>query len=145
MLEGVAMYIDNQKLKFVHSVIASGKTLEKVHQDCESISKNSSTNFRKEYPFKKPSNPELRGWSGTFGSLDLCIGVGIRRDASNDCLVRQDGLLVWLEWTMIKLGGEEKRLRFALQMFQLLYSLMMGDDAIFDATPFAQYLGTLNV
>ena len=118
------MYIDNQKLKFMQSVIASGKTLEKFHQDCKRNSKNSSTNFCKEYLFKMPSNPELKGWSGTFGSLDLCIGVGIGTNAGNDCLVRQNGLLVWLEWTMIKLGGEEKRLRFTADV----PALVLADD-----------------
>ena len=98
-----------------------------------------------EYPFKRSSNPKIGGWSGTFASLDPCIGIGIKRDANNDCLARQDGLLVWSERVVIKLGGREKQLQFAPQMIQFLYSLMMGDDVILDATPFTQYLGPLSI
>ena len=80
----------------------------------------------------------------------LCIGVGIKRDASNDCLLRPDGVLVWSERTLAKLGGDggelrAKQLRFALQMMQFLYSLMMGGGAIADGVPLQQYLGPLSL
>ena len=54
LLEDVAMHINNQKLKFVYSMIASEKTFENVHQDHEKNLRNPSTNFNKEYLFKRP-------------------------------------------------------------------------------------------
>ena len=39
---------------------------------------------------------------------------------------------------------KEKQTRLALQMVQLMYSLMMGKDAIIDGVPL-QYLGPLQL
>ena len=45
---------------------------------------------------------------------------------------------------MNKLGEDrEKRLRFALQMIEFFYTLLMGSDAIINSVPFQQYLGPL--
>ena len=59
-------------------------------------------------------------------------------------------MLVWSERTLEKLGGDggelrAKQLRFALQMMQFFYSLMMGGDAIADGVPLQQYLGPLSL
>ena len=90
-------------------------------------------------------------WNGQFENLVLCIGVGIKRDANNDCLTSPDGIFVSTEQTLNKFGGrlqeaiKEKRIRFAMQMIQLVYSLMMGSDVIIDGFPFQQYLGPLSI
>ena len=70
-----------------------------------------SSKLSKRYPFKKPSNPELKGWDGIMANLVLCIGVGIKRDASNECLLRPNGMFVWSERTLAKLGGDGGELR----------------------------------
>ena len=81
----------------------------------------------------------------------LCVGVGIHGGANNACLTRADGVFVWTEGTLNKLGGnsqeliKEKQIRFALQMIQSIYSLMMGNDVIVDGVPFQQYLGRLSL
>ena len=149
-LEGVGIYIDNQKMEAVHSMLAFGKSFEKTFGDDEKRSKQlgSTSNLSKQYPFKKPSNPELKGWSGTFANLELCIGVAVKRDVTNDCLLRPDGVFVWSERTLAKLGGggadlRAKKLRLAFQMMQFMYALMMGKGAIADGVPLAQYLGPL--
>ena len=90
--------------------------------------------------------------TGTYQNLVLCIGVGIKRDGNNGCLTRkEDGVFVWTDRTLAKLGGSSpddttgKQIRFALQMMQFMYTLMMGTDAIKDGVPFQQYLGPLSV
>ena len=76
------------------------------------------------HPFRPPLHPELGGWDGTFASLTLCIGIGINRSANNDCLLRPEGAFVWSDRTRTKLGDDkEKRMRYLLQILQLLYTL----------------------
>ena len=84
---------------------------------------------------------------GYCGILNLCIGIGIDPTARRD-----NGLFVWTDRTVMKLGEstegnniKEKQTRLALQMVQLMYSLMMGKDAIIDGVPFKQYLGPLQL
>ena len=81
---------------------------------------------------------------GTFESLVFCIGVGIKKEANNDCLLQCGGAFVWTVRTLEKLGTcRGKRMRFLLQMMEFFYSISMGRDAIWDAIPFSQYLGVL--
>ena len=146
-LHGVGVYIDKQTLCPVHSFLAWDKTFALTHIANENKAKSSGTShFSKRYPFQQPSNPELGGWDGTFPNLEMCIGIGVRKTTENDCLLRQDGVFVWSDRTMAKLGGKnkEQRMRFLLQMIQFFYTLMMGDDAIINGVPFQQYLGPLN-
>jgi hypothetical protein len=141
-LEGVGVYIDSQRCKPVRSVLAHGRSFQKIHSDDEKSSKKPSSRFTKRYPFRPPLHPELGGWNGTFASLTLCIGIGIKSGGNNDCLLRPDGAFVWSDRTCVKLGNDkEKRMRFLLQMLQLFYALMIGRDAAIDGTPFQQYLG----
>ena len=80
-----------------------------------------------------------------FPCLTLCIGIGVNKLGNNDCLVHPDGLFVWTERTMTKLGNDrEKQTRFLFQMIHLFYSLLMGGEAIIDGVPFQQYLGPLS-
>ena len=153
-LEGVGIYLDSQRMKFKHSILACGKSFKDVCTEDEKRSKqsNPSTELSRQYPFNKPSNAELGGWTSTYRNLVLCIGVGIKRDGNNDCLTRkEDGVFVWTDRTLAKLGGSSpddttgKQIRFALQMMQFMYTLMMGTDAIKDGVPFQQYLGPLSV
>ena len=103
-----------------------------------------TSHFSKRYPFQQPSNQELGGWDGTFPNLKMCIGIGIEKATEKDCLLRQDGVSVWSERTMAKLGGnKEQWMCFLLQMMQFFYTLMMGDNAIINGVPFQQYLGPL--
>ena len=83
----------------------------------------------------------MKGWDGTFANLVMCIGVGIKQDANNNCLLRPDRVFVWSKHTLAKLGSDAgemqaKQLRFALQMMQLMYVLMMGHGAIVEGVPF---------
>jgi hypothetical protein len=121
------------------------KSFALTHKDMERKSKQpGKTKLTKYYPYSEPSNPELGGWHGRFDSLELCIALAIDKAADNSCLLRRDGAFVWSERTLAKVGeDEEKRLRFILQMMQFFYSLMMGQDAIYDGIPFRQYLGPL--
>ena len=98
-LEGKEIYSDNQKAKFVHSMLACGKSFEKIHDENKKNSNkpNSTSLFPRKYPLKKPSNPELGGWHGKIDNLVLCVGVGIYGGASNACLTRADGVFVWTE------------------------------------------------
>ena len=85
-----------------------------------------------------------------MANLVLCIGVRIKRDASNECLLRPNGVFVWSERTLAKLGGgggelRAKQLRLVLQMMQFMYTLMMGANAIVDGVLFQQYLGPLEL
>ena len=55
-------------------------------------------------------------------------------------------MFVWNEQRCItnKLGDErDKRMRFAFQMIEFFYTLLMGGDAIINSVPFQQYLGPL--
>ena len=120
-LGGVAIYIDDQKPKAVRSMLLFGKSIKNTPCEDEKSSKNLSaiSKFSKRCPFKKPSNPELKGWDGIWANLGLCIGVGIKRDANNDSLLCPDDVFVWSERTLAKLGGgggelRAKQLRFAL-------------------------------
>ena len=111
----------------------------------EKKSKNAdASNFSKRYPYHEPMNPSLGGFDGTFESLVFCIGVGIKKEADHDCLLRCGGAFVWTIRTLEKLGTcRGKRMRFLLQMMEFFYSISMGRDAIWDAVPFSQYLGVL--
>ena len=87
-----------------------------------------------------------------YQNLVLCNGVGIKRDGTNGCLTRKDdGVLVWTDHTLTKLGGSlqddtaGKQIRFVLQMIQFIYTLMMGTDDIKDGVPFQKYLGPLSI
>ena len=40
LLEGVGVYVDNQKLKVAHSILAFGKSFKKSHGDIEKSLKN---------------------------------------------------------------------------------------------------------
>ena len=112
--------------------------------DERSAKSSGTTTFSKRYPYSLPPNPALGGWYGTFPSLALCIGVGISRMANNDCLLQPNSVFIWSERTMNKLGEDrEKRLRFAFQMIEFFYMLLMGNDAIINSVPFQQYLGPL--
>ena len=147
-LNGVAIYIDNNTLRPVRSSLAWDKTFAECYSADERNAKNSgatgATAFSKRYPFAVPANPELGGWDGTFPSLNLCIGVGISKLTNNDCLFQPGGAFVWTERTNCKLGEDrEKRSRFAFQMMEFFYSLLMGGDAIINSVPFQQYLGPL--
>ena len=97
----------------IHSFLAFGKSFNQTNQDIGKRSKNpvQQSMLCKRYPFKKLSSPQLKGWDGTFKNLVLCIVVGIKRDASNDCLLRPGGVLVWSERTLAKLGGNGGELR----------------------------------
>ena len=73
----------------------------------------------------------------------MCVGVGIKRDIDNDCLLRSGGVFVWTVRTLTKLGGnKDNRMRFLLQMMRFFYELM-GGDAIVESVPFQQFLGPL--
>ena len=141
-LGGVGIYIDRQRCKPVRAVMAWGRTFKDVHSNDEKKSKKPSSEFSRRFPFAPPPRPELGGWSGTFESLTLCVGIGFRSGTSRDCLLASDGAFVWTVRTLMKLGPDrDKRMRFLLQMMQLFYSLMMGKDAIVDGVPFQQHLG----
>ena len=94
-------------MNFVRTFLSLGKSFEKTHRDIEKSSKNpvAGSTLSKRYPFKKPSSPQLKGLDGTFENIVLCIGVGIRRDTSNDCPLHPNGVLVWRERTLAKPGG----------------------------------------
>ena len=156
-LQGVALYTDKTRCQFKHSTLAfgGGKSFEQRYEDDGKNSRNpnSTSNLSKLYPSTKPIMPEEGGYCGIFDDLILCIGIGINPAANNDCLTRRDnGLFVWTDRTMIKLGEstegnniKEKQMRLALQIVQLMYSLMMGKDAIIDGVPLKQYLGPLRL
>ena len=152
LLEGVGIYMDTQKMKFKQAALAYGKSFQEIYNEDEERSKQSnlSSELSKQYPFNKPSNAELGGWTGTHKNLELCIGLGIKRDGNNSCLTRKEGgAFVWTDRTLIKLGGISqddtlgKQIRFVLQMTKFMYTLMMGSDAIDDGIPFRQYLGPI--
>ena len=112
--------------------------------DEKSAKNNGGTAFSKRYPFMVPSNPELGGWSGVFPSLTLCIGVGVSKLEDNSCLLQPDGVFIWTEQTMNKLGeGRDKQMRFIFQMIKFFYLMLMGGDAVVSGVPFQQYLGPL--
>ena len=154
-LQGVALYTDKTRCQFKHSTLAfgGGKSFEQRYEDDGKNSRNpnSTSNLSKLYPSTKPIMPEEGGYCGIFDDLNLCIGID--PTANNDCLTRRDnGLFVWTDRTMIKLGEstegnniKEKQMRLALQIVQLMYSLMMGNDAIIDGIPLKQYLGPLRL
>ena len=144
-LHGIGIYIDSERLRPVHATLCFDKPFLLTHAENEKKAKgNGKSALGKRYPFEAPSNPELGGWDGEFSSLDLCIGFAFDKSAENDCLLRNDGIFIWSERTLSKLGDDkEKRVRFLLQMMQFLYSLMMGRDAITEGVPFQQYLGPL--
>ena len=86
-----------------------------------------TSEFSRQYPLEEPSNPELGGWDRLFPYLTLCIGIGVSKLGDNDCLVRPDGVFVWTERTMTKLGNDrEKQTRFLFQMIHLFYSLLLN-------------------
>ena len=127
-------------MNVVHSFLVSGKSFDQTYKDIEKRANNGSM-LSKRYPFKKPSSPQLKGQDGIITKLVLCIGVGIKQNASNDCRLRPDGVLVWSERTLVKLDGSGGELQFALQLMQFLYSMMMGGDDIAYGVPFQHYLG----
>ena len=143
-LEGVGIYMDNQKMKFKQAALACGKSFQDIYSKDKKRSKQSNPSFKlsKQYPFNKPSNAEHGGWTGTHKNLELCIGVGIKRDGNNRCPTRKEGgVFVWTDRTLIKLGGVSqddtsgKQIQFVLQMTKL-----MGDGV-----PSKQYLGPLSI
>ena len=63
----------------------------------------------------EPANSSLGGYNGTFESLVLCIGVGIKKEAVHDCLLWCGGAFVWSRRTLEKLGNRRgERMRFLL-------------------------------
>ena len=112
-------------------------------------SKNAGTsNFSKRYPYHKPINPSLRGYKVMFESLVFCIGIGMKKEVSHECLLRCGGAFVWTICVQIqtlqKLGAcREKQMRFLLQIMEFFYSILMGRDAIWDTSRFNQYFGPL--
>ena len=63
----------------------------------------------------EPANPSLGGYDGTFEKLVLCIGVGIKKEAIHDCLLRCGDTFVWTRRTLEKLWiCRGKRMHFLL-------------------------------
>ena len=98
-------------MKFKHAVLYCGKFFESVYADDEKTSKqpNPSSELSKQYHSNMMSNAELGELTGTYQNLVLCIGVGIKRDGNNGCLVRKGGgTFVWTNCTLTKLGGSSQ-------------------------------------
>ena len=95
-LHGVCIYMDTNKLRSIHSMLAWDKTFAGTHAANKSKSKTSCTsNFIKRYPFQEPPSPELGGWDGTFPCLELCIGIGINKAENKDYLLQERGAFIW--------------------------------------------------
>ena len=78
----------------MRSVLAFWRLFQKMHSNDEKRSKKPSSGFTKRYPFRPLLHLELGDWDGTFASLTLCICIGIKSGANNDCLLCPDGVLV---------------------------------------------------
>ena len=121
VFQGVGVYFNTQTLLPVRSLLACKKSFQDAIATDERNAKGARSNFSRRYPYHEPSNPRLGGWSGTFGSLVLCIGIGIEKDANHDCLLRDTGVFLWTMPMLEKLGSDRgKRMKFLLQMFEFL-------------------------
>jgi hypothetical protein len=90
----------------------------------------------------------VKGWSGTFATLELRIGGAIDQDATDAGHLCQAGVFVWSKRTLTKLDScgtdlQAKKLRLAPQMMQFMYVLMIGKGSIADGVRLTQYLGPL--
>ena len=93
-LQGVGLYVDKERGSLRRTVCVHG-TDEKnfkwrYDQDLKLSKKSDPTNaLFKKYPFKKPSLSSEGGYHGTFGDLELRIGVGYDPTKENSCLTRE--------------------------------------------------------
>ena len=61
LLEGVGVYINNQRCKPVRSALVFGRSFQTIHGNNEKSSKKPSSGFTRRYPFTPPLHPELGG------------------------------------------------------------------------------------
>eukprot|EP00956_Cyclotella_meneghiniana_P038619 scaffold157096_cov57-Cyclotella_meneghiniana.AAC.1 len=68
--QGVALYHDSQRARFISAVHVDGKekSFLKQYENDLSNSKDPTTELSRAYPYKKPCNPG--GWRGMFRELD---------------------------------------------------------------------------
>ena len=160
-LQGVLLYYDSEAAKTRCSFVVHGKdkTFEKRY--AEDLKKSKTlpppSTFFEQYPFRKPTNAEQGGWTGTFNNLQMIQGIAFDPNGSNnDCLTSRDsdGVFVWSNRTMAKLEEsnnvqgtiKDKQLKLVCCMFELAYNLMMDpSDTIIEGAPFKQFLGPVKM
>ena len=153
-MQGVGLYHDVQRARFVHAVCIDGKdkSFKKQYEKDRSNSRDPSTELSRAYPFKKPHNSERGGWNGMFDDLDLIAAFVINSDdvGDDDCLTRDGGLFLWGDELRSKLdsakvGGADtlrsKQKRLALCMIEFTYVLMMSQNDRITHTPFMPFMG----
>ena len=95
--QGVALYHDSQRARFISAVHVDGKekSFLKQYEKDLSNSKDPTTELTRAYPNKKPSNPG--GWRGQFRDLDMYAAFVVDPSdrGDNDCLTRVGGVFVW--------------------------------------------------
>eukprot|EP00956_Cyclotella_meneghiniana_P002107 scaffold2388_cov57-Cyclotella_meneghiniana.AAC.3 len=151
-LQGVALYHDRQRARFISAVHVEGKekSFLKQYKKDPSNSKDPTTELTRAYPYKKPSNPG--GRRGLFHDLDMCAAfvVDPSNGGDNDCLTRVDGVFVWGEDLLRKLAAckvgradslQDKQRRLAICMIEFMYVLMMSQNGRITHAPFMPFMG----
>ena len=153
-MQGVGIYHDVQRARFVFAVHIDGKdkSFKKQYEKDRSNSRDPSSELSRAYPLKKPHNSEKGGWSGIFDDLDLSAAFVIDSGdvGDDDCLTRDGGLFLWgdelrSKLNSAKVGGAEtlrsKQKRLALCMIEFTYVLMMSQNGRIAHTPFMPFMG----